>query len=77
MYISPPIAVLAIASLGLAATAWLAPPREPARMTVSLPASTYQALALWGHEQGALDGSALSVEQAINKLSRERLEETQ
>jgi hypothetical protein len=46
MYISPPIAVLAIAAAGLAGTAWLAPPpREVAQVTVMLPSTTYQKLA--------------------------------
>lgn len=70
MYISPPIAVLAIAAVGLAGTAWLAPPpREVAQVTVMLPSATYQKLALWGKEHAGADGRPLTVVQVIEELA--------
>lgn len=57
MYISPPIAVMAILAAGLTSTAWLPPqPRGMAQATVMLPAATYQKLALWGKEHISADG---------------------
>lgn len=74
MYISPPIAVLAILAVGLASIAWLEPPQELAPATVVLPASTYQKLALWGTEHIGEDGRSLLVAQVIEKLATDMRE---
>jgi hypothetical protein len=72
MYISPPIAVLAILAVGLAGAAWLTPPpREVAEATVMLPTATHQKLALWGKEDAGADGRPLTVAQVIEKLAIE------
>lgn len=72
MRISPPIAVLATVAVGLAGTAWLAPPPpEVAQVNVLLPSSTYQKLALWGKEHAGADGRPLTVVQAIEELANE------
>ena len=71
MSISPPIAVLAIAAVGVAATAWLVPPPpDVARAKVMLPAATYEKLALWGREHAGADGRPLTVEQVIEELAK-------
>ena len=70
MYISPPIAVLAIAAVGVAATAWLTPPpREVAQAKVMLPTATYQKLAQWGKEQAGPDGRPLTIVQVIEEFA--------
>ena len=69
MYISPPIAVLAILAVGLASTAWLEPPqREVAQVTVMLPTATHQKLALWARDRADPDGRPLTVVQVIEEL---------
>ena len=71
MYISPPIAVLAILAAGLASAAWFDPPREETSVTITLPEATYQKLSLWGKERGGEDGHSLTVAQVIEKLATE------
>ena len=71
MYISPPIAVLAILAAGLASGAWLDPPREAMSVTITLPEATYQKLSLWGKERSGEDGQPLSVAQVIEELATE------
>ncbi len=69
MRLSPPMAVLAILAVLLASVAWLAPPhREAAEVTVTLPAATYQKLALWGKAHTGADGKPQSVVQVIEGL---------
>lgn len=69
MYISPPIGVLAILAVGLASTAWLAPPqRQVTQVTVMLPAATHQKLALWARDRADPDGRPLTVVQVIEEL---------
>jgi hypothetical protein len=66
MHVSPTIAVLAIVTIGLAGTAWFAPPPcEVARVIVMLPTATYQKLALWGKEHAGAEGRPLTVVQVI------------
>ena len=73
MYISPPVAVLAILAVGLASTAWLAPPQhEVAQVTVMLPAATHQKLALWARDRAHPDGRPLTVVQVIEELVNKR-----
>ena len=70
MRISPPIIVLAIMAATLACTVWLAPPQhESAQVTVTLSATTYQKLKLWGTEHPEADGRALTVVEVINQLA--------
>lgn len=75
MYISPPIAVLAILAAGLASTAGLEPPREVTPVTVMLPATTYQKLSLWGKERIGEDGQPLTVVQVIEELAMQMAEQ--
>ena len=71
MYVSPPIAVLAILAVGLGSTTWIAPqPREVAQVTVMLPTAIHQKLALWGKEHNGADGQPLTVVQVIEELAK-------
>lgn len=73
MYISPPISVLAILAVGLAGTAWVAPPqREVAQVTVGLPAATYSKLTLLAKGRIGTDGQPLTVAQIIEELATDR-----
>jgi hypothetical protein len=73
MYILPPIGVLAILAVGLASTAWLAPPqREVAPVTVMLPAATHQKLALWARDRADPDRRPLMVVQVIEEFVNKR-----
>lgn len=71
MYLSRPTIVLAILAVGVASTAWLAPPppREIAQATVMLPATTYQKLALWAKDRASADGRPLTMVQIIEELA--------
>lgn len=70
MRISPPVAVLAILALGVAAATWLAPlPRMAATVSVILPVATHQKLARWGQGHQGADGTALSVTEVIEVLA--------
>ncbi len=71
MYISPPIAVLAILAAGLASAAWFDPPREETSVTITLPEATYQKLSLWGKERNGEDGHPRTVAQVIEELATE------
>lgn len=71
MYLSPPIAILAILAVGLASTAWLPQqPRETAQATVILPAATYGKLALWGNEHIGADVQPLAVALVIEEFAK-------
>ena len=72
MYISPPIAVLAILGVVFAGLAWLTPPaRDEVRVSVTIPTATYKSLVLWGQEHASTDGRAPTagqvMEQFVNK----------
>ena len=70
MFTSPPAMVLAILAVGLATTAWLAPPpRELAQATVVLPTATYQKLELWAKDRVGADGQPLTVVQVIETFA--------
>lgn len=70
MYLSPPIAVLAVLAVGLAGTAWLAPPQHASgQVTMMLPTATHQKLALWGNKHASADGRPLTVAQVIEELA--------
>ena len=69
MHVSPPIAVLAILAVMLAAVTWLAPPqREADQIAVVLSAATYQKLALWGKAHAGADGQPQTVVEVIEAL---------
>ena len=71
MRLSPPITVLAILAVTLAAAAWIVPPMETSsRATVVLPAATYQKLVQWGKEHMDAEGKPSTVAQAIETLSK-------
>ncbi len=62
MYISPPIAVLAILGVAFTGMAWLAPPsRDEVRVSVTFPTVTYKKLVHWGQEHASTDGRAPTV----------------
>ena len=70
MYVSPPLAILALLVVGVATVTWLAPEqRAPARVTVSLSTATYEKLVAWAREHSGTAGSELTVEQAIEELA--------
>lgn len=70
MRLSPPIAVLTILALGVAAATWLAPlPRLAPTVNIMVPTATHQKLALWGQGHLGADGTALSVTDVIEVLA--------
>ena len=70
MKISPPIAVLTIAAVGIAATVWLVPAQSGPQPNVklSLPAATYDRLALWAADHPDQNGGQLTTAQVIEEL---------
>lgn len=72
MYLSPPIAILAILAVGVGGVTWLAPPpREPAWVAVHISTTTYDKLSLWAKEHPGGGGQPLTVAQTIDKLAAE------
>lgn len=71
MKISPPVAVLAILTVAVAGTVWLAPPqRNMTQVTVMLPTATYQKLSLRGKMNAGADGQPLTAVQVIEELTK-------
>lgn len=69
MIISPPLAVITIVAAGLAATAWLAPPNRSAQITVAIPLSIYEQLALRTKGRTGPDGKPLTVAKIIEEFA--------
>jgi len=68
--ISIPITALTILVLAVAGTAWLSPPaRDNAEISIKLPASTYNQLALRIKDRTNADGRPLTVVQVIKRTS--------
>ncbi|HET8727572.1 MAG TPA: hypothetical protein VFO41_08700 [Alphaproteobacteria bacterium] len=70
MTISPPLAVLAILAVSVAAVSWWAPePPRTTRVTVDLPPAVYDGLAEQVDGRRGADGRPLTIAQAIADLA--------
>ena len=81
MKISPPIAVLTIAAVGIAVTVWLVPaqPEPPPQGKVSLSTTNQNKAALWIWEENYLskDMLLLTTAQEIDELFRKAPNESE
>ena len=73
MRVSPPIAVIGLMVVVVAAGVWIAPPpRKVEQVTVSLTIATHQKLAHWGQNHPGANGRPLTVVQVIEQLANKQ-----
>ena len=66
MRVSPPIAVIGLMVVVVAAGVWIAPQQQKAeQITVTLPTATHQKLAHWGQNHPGANGRPLTVVQVM------------
>jgi hypothetical protein len=70
MQISPPLGVLGVVAAGLIATAWLAPARHIALVSVDVPVTTYERLAAQTKGRTDQDGMPMTVARLIEQISK-------